>query len=145
MLVLFLQRSGLILNKPAQKKRTTTNRSSFIHGSFTTLSVTAEAWILPVLVKWVCDEFGIERDVGEAVAVLHTTHHPWPGHTGHALFVCLNQPCFLIIGKTKSTTLITSHRSYGDNSTYLSGIALCAAGLLKVKTQIIFSLKVTNT
>lgn len=30
---------------------------------------------LPVLIKWVCDEFGIKRDVWQAVAVLHSTDH----------------------------------------------------------------------
>lgn len=34
---------------------------------------------------------------------------------------------------------------YGDNSTYLSGIVLCEAGLMKGKTQIILSLMVTNS
>lgn len=33
----------------------------------------------------------------------------------------------------------------GDNSTHLSGMVLCEAGLLKGKTQTILSWKVTNS
>ncbi len=32
--------------------------------------------VLPVLIEWICDEFGVKRDVRQAVAVLDPAHHP---------------------------------------------------------------------
>lgn len=112
-------------------------KSSFVHACSTMFSVSAEAWALPVLVERVGDKLRIKRDVREAVAVLHTTHHPWPGHTHNTYMICETRHALIRI-KTPHLLLYTvvngcMHR--GDNSTYLSGIVLCEVGLLKGKKK----------
>ena len=50
-----------------------------------------EAVCLPVLIKRICDKFGIKRDVRQAVAVLHPTDHPRPAVATHkTCIVCVN-------------------------------------------------------
>lgn len=41
-------------------------------------STEGDVGCLPVLIEWICDEFGVKGDVRQAVAVLHSTDHPRP-------------------------------------------------------------------
>lgn len=57
-----------------KKKEMSTRLSLWI----SVCSMDWDAWCLPVLIEWICDEFGIKRDVRQAVAVLHPTDYSWP-------------------------------------------------------------------
>lgn len=75
--MLLLKRSGFVLDKPGQN----THINIHVHNCVALEDIGFNRRQIsgymnsPVLIKWVGDEFGIKRDVGQAVAVLHSANN----------------------------------------------------------------------
>lgn len=83
-------------------------------------------WLfLPVLIKWICDEFRIKGNVGQAVAVLHSTDNPRPV-VGTEVNDKLSWGCIKKNSKYKNSV----------KSTHLSGTDLWEDDLLTKKRAI---------